>query len=349
MIQDRLSCLLLTLALPGLVSSPAQQSAHTPNPPSSTIHLNIVVDDKSGTPVPGLEQKDFTVLDNNKPQPITSFKVFSSAQEPVEVIFLIDAVNTRYTKVAYVRSEVEKFLRANDGKLAFPTTLAVFTDQGTKIDREFFTSGNEAANALDHYTIGLREITRTSQWGGQDRMEISLTALQQLVDYASTLPGRKMVFWISEGWPLLSGPGIYLDNHQKQQVFDEAVSFSTQLRRADMTLYNLNPLGAAENLSREDRYQDFLKGFSKPSQAQVGDLGLQVLAVRSGGLALDGVSESISRCLADASTWYEIDYNPPQAMKPDEYHRIEVKVSRPRLTARTSDSYYADPTVDLQR
>ena len=109
--------------------------------------------------------------------------------------------------------------------MAHPIALAVLTDQGAKIDENFFTEGNQAADTLEHYEIGLREITRASEWGANERLQISLTAFHQLAGYASTLPGRKIVLWISEGWPLLSSARIDLDNKQEQQIFDEAVSF----------------------------------------------------------------------------------------------------------------------------
>ena len=118
-----------------------------------------------------------------------------------------------------------------------------------------------------------------------------------------------------------------------------------------MTLYNLNPAGVGESLGRADYYQAFLNDVSKPGQVQIGNLGLQVLALQSGGLTIESnsdVSGMISRCVADATSWYEIDYDPPPAAKPDEYHHIEIKVNHPGLTVRTRKNYYANPTIDLQ-
>jgi hypothetical protein len=38
-----------------------------------SIHLNVVVTTKSGQPVTGLQQRDFTIFDNNSTRSITSF------------------------------------------------------------------------------------------------------------------------------------------------------------------------------------------------------------------------------------------------------------------------------------
>src|ERR1700689_403238 len=76
----------------------AQQS--TPRTaPAAKLYLDVVVAPKSGAPVADLQQQDFTVLDNNAPQTITSFKAVTGREAPVEVILVIDAVNTSYQTV----------------------------------------------------------------------------------------------------------------------------------------------------------------------------------------------------------------------------------------------------------
>jgi VWFA-related protein len=341
--------LALFLALLPCMRAAFAQQPHPPTKPSSRdIRLDVVVNTKLGQPVTNLRQQDFTILDNKSPQPITSFKLVTPAQEPVEVILLVDAVNTPFTLVASVRSQTEKFLKANEGVLAHPTALAVLTDQGVEIDNNFATDGNLLSDALEHHQIGLRQITRSSQWGASDRLNICLKALHQVVDSASTLPGRKIILWISPGWPLLSGPDVNLDSRQQQQIFHDAVSFSSHLWQANITLYNINPIGVTESLMAADYYQSFLKGLAKPEAAQFGYLGLQVLAVQSGGLALQSnsdVTAQIEGCLADANSWYEIAFDPPPADKPNQYHHIEVRLAQPGLIVRTRDGYYANPVV----
>jgi VWFA-related protein len=340
-------CIVFAALLPGLLAASAQQSPSTARPDTRTIHLDVVVAPKSGPPVAGLQQQNFTLVDNKSPQPITSFRAVSAGQVPVQIILMIDAVNTRFDTVAYERDQIKKFLLANSGHMAHPTTIAVLTDKGTQIQKEFTTDGNALNDSLDHYTIGLREITRsTGIWGANDRTQISLTAMSQLAAYAATLPGRKVILWISPGWPLLSGVRIDLDSKQQEQIFNNVVSFSTQLRQANVTLYNINPLGPGENLLRAGYYQEYVKGISKPGQTDLGDLGLQVLAIQSGGLAIESNSDvagMLERCLTDLESWYEISFDSPAAERPNEYHHVEVRVDKPGLNARTRDGYYAQP------
>jgi VWFA-related protein len=333
------------LAVPAQTDQPAQPAAATS---PQTIHLDVVVGSKSRQPVGNLSQKDFTVLDNKTARPITTFKTLTSADDPVSVIVLIDAVDMSYQTVAYTRDGTQRFLKSNEGQLANPTALAVLTDQGLQLDNSFSTDGNALNDALAHRQIGLREITRNSEWSGPDRLQICMKALHQLIGVSASVPGRKVVLWISPGWPLISGPHVYLDAKQEEQIFSEIVNLSTQLRENGVTLYNINPVGVQESLQREDLYEAFLKGVSKPSQVQLGNLAIQVLAIQSGGLALEGstdIAGMIQQSLNDMKSWYEIGFEPLPADKSNEYHHIEIKLDQPGLVARTRDGYYANPVA----
>jgi VWFA-related protein len=335
------------LALFPALSTVAQQTPSAGIPASQTVRLNVEVETKSGEPVSGLKEQDFKLLDNGAPKNGTSFKEVSSGQEQVEVIVLIDAVNANFDTAAYARDQLQKFLASNGGKLGQPTTIAVLTDKGVQGDKGFSTDGNALRTALDQNASGLREINRAAGfWGATERLQICLDAVRQIGQFSAGLPGRKIVLWISPGWPLLSGPRTDLDEKEERQIFGDVVSLSTQLREANVTIFNINPQGAGENLMRADYYEEFLKGVSKPSQVNIGDLSLQVLSVQSGGLALVGntdVAGLLVRCLKDVQTWYEISFPAAVPEKPNEYHHIEVKVDRPGVTVRTRDGYYAQP------
>jgi VWFA-related protein len=348
---------LFTSSLCGLAAASAQQTLPSFSlpaipPASHDIQLDVAVDTKSGQPVSNLVQQNFTVLDNKTARPITYFKIKSPADEPVSVIVLVDAVNIPFQLVAWSRQGIEKFLKANEGQLPYPTSIAVLTDQGVQLDNSFSTDGNTLSENLEHHEIGLRQITRDSEWSDSERLEICVKAFQQLLESASSLPGRKILIWVSPGWPIFSGPRIDLTYSQEQHIFSEIVDISTRLRQIDLTVYDVNPIGVAESLERADFYQSFLKGVTKPDQAQFGNLGLQVLAIQSGGLALEGNSDvagMIQRCLVDAKAWYEIGFTPLPADKPNEYHHIEVKVEARNLTVRIRDGYYSNPTFTQQR
>lgn len=338
--------LFVTLLCAGVAS--AQQNVAPTQPTGSKITLGVVVSPKSGAPVADLQQQDFTVLDNNAPQAITSFKAVTGREAPIEVVLLIDAVNASYQTVSVARPEIDKFLRAEGGRLAYPVSLVLFTDKGLQSLGSFSTDGNALSAELEQTDSGLRSITRAAGfYGATERFELSLRTLGQLIGKMATRPGRKFVLWVSPGWPLLSGPSVELDSKQQQQIFGTIVGLSTQLLQARVTLFSINPLGNSESLATVSYYKDFVKGISKPSQVQIGDLGLPVLATQSGGLVLNfnnDVASLLRECLSDSAPYYEISFDPPLGDKRDEYHHLEIKLAKPGLTARTRQGYYAQPS-----
>jgi VWFA-related protein len=333
---SRLSCLILAALLSAGAASAKQAAQQTPPPRPPTanqILLDVVVSPKSGPPVADLQQQDFTLLDNKAPQTITSFKAIPGREAPADVLLVIDAVNVDY--------------RVLSGHLAYPIALAVFTDKGVQIVGNFSSDGNELSATLDREDIGLRDIGRSGGfYGAGERLQLSLQAFRQLTASEARNTGRKIMLWVSPGWPLLSGARIEIDAKQQAQIFTDIVGLNTQLLRAGVTVYDVNPLGSNEALMRTSYYQEFVKGVSKPSQAAAGNLGLQVLAVQSGGLVLDhnnDVSALLQKCLSDVAPYYEISFAAGPAERPDEYHQLDVKIAKPGLTARTRQGYYAQP------
>ena len=51
----------------------------------------------------------------------------------------------------------------------------------------------------------------------------------------------------------------------------------------------------------------------------------------------------LQKCMADTGAYYEMSFDAPPADHRDEYHSLEVGVSKPGLTARTRQGYYAQP------
>jgi VWFA-related protein len=344
-------CLLLVVSMLYIASAVPQEPSSPTPPGSDTINLEVVVTPKSGPPVIGLQQQDFTILDNKVPQTILSFRAVRGREAPIEVVLVVDDVNTGIEHIAYERTEIDKFLKADGGQLAHPLALAFLTDSGLKVQDDFSSDGNALSAALDQYTLGLHSILRSGGvYSAFERFQVSMKALFELATHEAGRPGRKIILWISPGWPLLSSPGIeqQMDAKQQQQIFSNIVSISTLLRQGHVTLYSIDPLGTADFGGRAFRWEAFTKGISKVNQADWGDLALQVIATQSGGLALtagNDITAFVKQCLADTQAYYEISFAPPLDQKRDEYHHLEIRLADKKLTVRTRQGYYAQPTV----
>jgi VWFA-related protein len=354
-----LSCLLPFVGFAGWVfaqqtSSPSEASAAPTS--DHRIWLDVVVTDKSGNPVSGLQQQDFTILDSKQPDAILSFSATdaaSKAADPVQVIFLVDAVNIGVESLGVERTQLDKFLRRDGGQLQLPTAMFVFTDRATQA-QSATRDGNVLADFLNSDKTGLRTIDRSQGfYGAADRLNLSLRALEQLTAYAGKQPGRKLLIWISAGWPLLSGPSVQLTEKNQEWLFNTIVESSRALREARVTLYSVDPLGLADAAtSREFFYEEFLKGVPSANKVQSGNLALQVLATQSGGRVLNSsndIAKLIADCLLDAKAYYTLSFDAPPADRPNEYHSLQVKVDKRGLIARTRTGYYAEPYKSVGR
>jgi VWFA-related protein len=320
-----------------LASSPAFAQAQS-------ITLNVVVTEKSGHPIAGLKQQEFTLLDNQQPQSIVSFaEVHSgtqSAEAPVKVILLVDEVNASPALIARERIQIATFLGQNAGKLPLPVSLVFFTTSGPSMGDVPSQDGNALIAKLNNDKNPLRVVQASA-----DRINLSLSALSQISDYEATLPGWKLLLWVSPGWPAIGGRRVNLNAGSQRGIFKNIVTLSEQLRQAQITLHSIDPSGTFEGATlRTSLYKEYLKGVSQPKQADFGDLALQVLATHSGGLVLNtsnDLASQISTCVADATTYYTLTFNPARGDGPNEYHVLDIKVAG--AMARTLWGYYANP------
>jgi len=315
------------------------------------ILLDIVVTDKSGHAVPGLQQQDFTILDNKNPANILAFRPHvpppaSQVDASTEIILVIDEVNEAYDKVIYARQGVKNFLRQNNGELTHPVALAFLTESGLNVQTQPSVDGNAIADAIDKQTQAWRMHGEgTGFYGAEDRLKMSKDALDPLIGQEKSQPGRKMVIWISAGWPLFNGTVENLSPKQQQQVLDSVVGLSTALREARITFYSVDPLGADVG-ERTTYYQNFIKPLYSPAQAEMADLGLQVLVAQTGGRAIfgnDTILNSINHCVADLNAFYTVFLEAAAADHPDQFHELTIKLAPQGLKARTRNGYYAQP------
>jgi VWFA-related protein len=313
---------------------------------SRLITLDVSVTNQSGQAVPGLQQQDFTILDDNQPQKIVSFQAESSAtaNPPARVILVFDEVNTSYQHVTIARQEAEKFLSQNGGDLPWPTSLVFFSISGVT-ETTPTRDGKSLVKELKDNSHPLPNANRAEGIDGAvQRFNQSIRTLGQIAGFEASKPGRKVVIWIGPGWLFLSTTRLDLTVKDQQGLFRTIVSLSDGLRQARITLYNVDPSGSG-SVTR-DYYKSFLKGITTAKKVQGGELGLQVLAVQSGGLVFNSSNDlaaEMATCAADATSFYTLSFEGAVGDGPDEYHALEVKVDKPGLTARTNSGYYAQP------
>lgn len=314
--------------------------------PIGRMHLDLVVTNGAGVPVPGLGAQDFQLLDNGQPQKIVSFHASDgapgNASSRVSIFLIIDTVNSGLVDVSYLRDGAEQFLRQNGGHLAQPVTVLLFTDAGFQVVGRTSLDGNTLADQV--HAIQPTVHTIHSAAGGEaslERFQLSGKALAALVAREVPVPGRKMILWMGPGWPLMDQSELNYNARSHALNFEAMISLSNQLRQARMVVCSAG--GGSEFF-----VHDFLKPVKSEKEANSDKLALQVIAVHSGGRTLDAANfsrsaELLNSCMQQVGAFYSITYDPPPADKPSDYHALKVTVDKPGLIVHTNDGYYGAP------
>lgn len=344
----------------------SHRPASPPGAPEGKMRLDVLVTDSAGQPVAGLQQQDFTLFDNKKPQPILSFRAVSgsagqvasadngaAADPPVEVILLMDATNNSMHNIAYERTQIATFLRQNGGHLTQPVTLMVFSERGVMVQAQPSTDGNMLANTLEKSDSTMHIVPMGAGYDAIERMQLSLKTLRTIAAAEMPRTGRKMLVWIGPGWPMLQGARYEMSDKTQKALFNLIVDATRALREARITMYHVNQADPA-SLTRmdPDYYKEFLKGVSSVNRVESGDVALPVFAIHSGGLVENrsyDLVQDLNSCIAEAKAYYTLSFDPPGAEHTDEYHELQVKVDKPNMKARTNAGYYSVPAFSPQR
>jgi len=319
----------------GRAARPAQGSALD----ERRITMDVVVTDKTGKPVTGLERGDFTLLDNNRGDENFTVEgmdgVTHRDARPAE----LDAVNQGHDLVVYQRQEVAKFLRQNGGRLAMPTSVFLFTDTGVQVQPRPTTDGNALAATVEKMDLSWRFVDRRGGEAGRiDQFLLSLKLFSEIVESEATKPNRKVVIWVGPGWPLLGGTSFVSTSKAQKERFAAIVEFTRKMREGRISLYS-----ASKDFTL---YTEYLGGVKTAREAEAGNLGLAVLATRSGGSVVSTGSDlvgAIERILPEANAYYRLRFDGAPAGRADEYHELKVMVKQAGLTARSPSCYYAQP------
>jgi VWFA-related protein len=354
------------------------------DPALGRITIDLAVTDAQGNAVTGLERKDFKLLDEGNPLNLVTFDAANRGplgfDPPIQVILVIDGADLSAVGLAEAEADVDRFLRKDGGYLAYALTVYRITSDGLFAIRDVFTDGNEFADKTGRagsmrrvwshsrsesvQVVDLLQIAaQKSAVAGlpQSRlrevpMPIAMKALGAIAIEQRRIAGRKLLFWIGPGWrvDLKGGEGL----------FDTITEFSTRLREARIELsiagrwVRGNPnAGSGASIMGKEALEEYVKGVRVARNARYPNLGLQVLAARTGGGMLttrndlaavvekgrNDIPRLIEKHIAEASNYYRLTFDPPRTEAVDEYHDLKVEIDRPGLTAHTGAGYYDEP------
>jgi VWFA-related protein len=319
-----------------------------------TVRLDVIVTDKSGTPIKGLKAEDFTILDNKQRQTVSVQEsgISQAGDITVEAYILIDAINPQISTVASERHDLTAYLEAAS-TLPIPTSLVFLTPDGLKIQGQSTREPKILLANLESNPTSTRTFQNISYYSAEALREKSLMAMNVLAVKLAKKPGRKLVIWLSPGWGSFIFQSSRMSRKNQEELFSYEASLSVALRAAHVTLYSVDPNGAeCVTCSRNSYYKNYLKGPFTPGDADHNDLMLQTLAAKTGGKVVTGkndIAGMIDDCLVDARHYYVLTFEAPPAGREITFHELKVEVDKPGAQVRTATGYYTLPEVQAEK
>ena len=181
---------------------------------------------------------------------------------------------------------------------------------------------------------------------GAERTANSLSGLESLIRSSSTLPGRKLVFFLSGGFLLdyrNSDPGGRLQHITSAAARSGAVIYSVDARGLVATL-----TGASVDVPFDNSGRLLRVSLDELNATQD---GLNALAQDTGGKPIfntNALGAGLSRALQETSVYYLLAWEPdPDTRKAGQFRSIEVNLmGKPDLTVRVRRGFFdIEPTT----
>lgn len=164
------------------------------------------------------------------------------------------------------------------------------------------------------------------------RVQDTLLAFQEIADHLATVPGRKILIWVSAGFPLSIDSRVVDGAAPGERAYSAEIGRAIQkLNDADVAVY---PIDA--------------RGLTASPNAVITIWTMREFAQRTGGLAWynrNDLDLGMRNALDDVRFSYTIGFSPPEEASHG-FHKVRVKVRRPGVNLRYRDGYYLDEPGD---
>jgi VWFA-related protein len=197
---------------------------------------------------------------------------------------------------------------------------------------------------------GLRFATSLSD--GMDAMD----SLRHLVRSEELLPGRKVVLYLADGLAFPINRRDAVDNVISYANRSGVSFYTIDTRGLNVEDPMMQALAAQRRTGAESSAQavDPINGHFEDDDVELtavasGQLAMRELAESTGGFAVTNTNEislPMQHMMEDIRTHYELAYSPTSTNYDGHFRKIEVKISRPKVTLQTRKGYYAVPDIN---
>ena len=289
-----------------LISSMASALQPTFTSRIDLVHVSVIVLDRDGTPVTGLDSSDFELLEDGELQEVSYFAGGLSTDNdvmPVHLGLLLDASGSMAQDDRFQKTAAIKFLRALD--FAADTTIVDF-DTEVRVGRY----GRDGFPRLVERIRGSRPSGETALYD----------ALGVYLDGAFEQDGRKILVLYTDG-----------EDTRSQMTFEDARDL---LRASDVTVYAIG-LQRYLRASSRQRQRLFLEELTDSTGGRA--------YFPQDTDELDGIYEQIE---AELNARYSIGFISTNEAMDGGWRELEVRLRSPseslqRADIRSRDGYYA--------
>ena len=171
-------------------------------------------------------------------------------------------------------------------------------------------------------------------------------SLESLMRSAQRAPGRKLAFFVSDGFLLDAGPHAATTRAKLDHVIDAA-------QRAGVVVYTIHSQGLVNNSFRDPGNARPMDPSGRLDLASIGELeakqdALNAIAAQTGGRALRGTNffdKWVSNVLDETSNYYLVAWRPEKdEEKVAKFRHVKISVvGQPELTVRAPRGYVDGP------
>jgi VWFA-related protein len=336
------------------------------------IELDAFVTDAQGNPVTDLTSDDFGVLEDGRPQAITSFALVNIPIERVErplfspraiepdvytntrgegrvYVIAADEVNPQLVPRTrqFLRRFVEQHFAAND------IGAFVYVGRGRANDAQDFTSNRRLLiEAIDRFTGGFAsmpapaplELASPGQPSTSEAEALTrarMRSLRDLTEFMARMRGRrKTMIYVTES---LGDVFSVLDysGGTRSIAFDDLHAAVTAATRGNVSIYPVDPRGLTTDGGGGDaEVAPEPPGAAGLARAQE----LRALADATGGFALvnsNRFDDAFTRIVRENSAYYVLGFTSTNERRDGRFRRLQGRVRRPGLTVRARSGYLA--------
>lgn len=319
-----LSGIIAVLLLPGFSQEQIPKDAKPIRVRVDMVSLPVVVTDKVGRRITDLTKDDFQVFENGVHQEIAGF---AATDEPIKVALLLDTSGSTEFKLAKIQNAAISFvnqLHPDDEVAVLSFAEDVKLQQDFTIDR-------------DKNEYGIKK-TRTGEC--TVAFEAVWLALEEVL---KPVQERKALVIFSDGEDTCShkaSMGETLDLAKETGATIYCVYYNTdqdQYRRSAKSV-----LGGSLPPIIMNPYPPITTG-SSSSDYTGGKRYLESLAENSGGILFDGMNNlesAFSEVAKELASQYSIGYYSSDERRDGKFRKVQVKLTKPGLVARTKKGYY---------